>query len=114
MIRKPPRTCSATTQIDRLPQGNESCRTATQVGLLHTPADSVPSTHPHEVHTVTPPLAPSQPPNWYPFSPPPTSGGFPRMAVRVNAKPPPTFSRKRISIRSIFLTVSEICRWNNT
>jgi hypothetical protein len=60
MIRKPPRTCSATTQIDRLPQGNESCRTATQVGLLHTPADSVPSTHPHEVHTVTPPLAPSQ------------------------------------------------------
>src|ERR1035437_514897 len=73
MIRKPPRTCLATTQIDRLPQGNESCRTATQVGLLHTPADSVPSTHPHEVHTVTPPLAPSQPPNWYPFSPPPTS-----------------------------------------
>jgi hypothetical protein len=44
--KKSSEDCSATKQIDRLPQGNESCRTATQVGFFPTPADSVPSTHP--------------------------------------------------------------------
>ena len=42
-------------------------------GVFHTPARQTrPSTHPDPSPYRTPPLAPSQPPNWYPFSPPPT------------------------------------------
>src|SRR5450432_3850458 len=53
-------------------RATESCPTATKWSVSHSSRRTRFPLNLTRVHTVTPPLAPSQPPNWYPFSPPPT------------------------------------------
>src|SRR5476649_1245352 len=93
MIGRRPRTCSAATTDRTVAAGQRKLPYGNPSGVLHRPAVELgPQPHPTRVHTVTPPLAPSQPPNWYPFSPPPTVS--PRRWMR---------SQTRLALAFVFL-----------